>query len=326
MQGQGRTFTTDLKQGGKVNLYISVDIYEYDGTEDITDTVTVTCLGHVPTGSGIYDAKAGVQNGYVSQFVASDFVLTALNGDLLSIDGGNTWVETAQLSVADYGYITYWVKSNNNSDTVQISVERISYEFTLNVGTYTHNMIPGKEYTVFLRGTADEAHYVSYILSWNNPDLAVSFGGTSITSGGKIDRYSEYYSLVMVYNGISAADVQFTLTDPYVPNSGNEGNEGAGDGSTLKMGNNAIHVSVENNFCAGTTAVFTAVTAGTYIISPANGEMNADVVISDDFSSESVVMPYVFTLDAGESVEFIVFTTDIMNLTEDTIDLVITKK
>jgi hypothetical protein len=42
--------------------------------------------------------------------------------------------------------------------------------------------------------------------------------------------------------------------------------------------------------------------------------------------SESVVMPYTFTLDAGQSITFTVYTTEIMTLTEDTIDLVITQK
>jgi hypothetical protein len=72
--------------------------------------------------------------------------------------------------------------------------------------------------------------------------------------------------------------------------------------------------------------MFTAETAGTYIIAPADGEMNADLVISDEFTSESVILPYTFTLEAGETVEFIVFTTDIMNLAEDYIDLIITTK
>ena len=324
MNGLGRTHTVDLKKGEKFSFYVSVDIYEYDGTDDITDTVTVSYLGYVPGGSGVYDAKVGVLNSYVSEYEASDFVLTALNGDLLSVDGGKTWVGSVQLSVADSAAISYLVKSNSESDTVQVTVERIAYEFTLNVGTQTQTMIPGTEYTVFLRGTADEAHYVSYILSWNTPDLAVYFGTAPISSGGKVDRYSEYYSLVMVYNGDASTDIQFVLEDPYVPDSGND--DPSGDANALKVGNNAIHVTVENNFCAGTTVTFTAQTAGNYILSPANGELNADVVISDEFTSESIVMPYVFTLEAGQSIEFTVFTTDIMNLTEDTIDLVITKK
>lgn len=323
MNGLGNVHTVTLKAGDKFAFYISVDIYEYDGTDDITDTVTVSYLGFVPSGSGVYSAKVDTVNSYVSEFVASDFVLTAQGGDMISVDGGKTWAESVQISVTDYGFISYLVKSASESDTVQVTVERVAYEFTLHVGTYTHSMIPGKEYTVFLRGTADEAHYVSYILSWNNPDLTVYFGTAPITSGGKIDRYSEYYSLTVVYNGTSSADVQFILEDPYVPDSGAETPT---DGNALKVGNNAIRVTVENNFCAGTAVTFTARTAGTYLISPANGEMNADLVIADYFTSESVVMPYMFTLDAGQSITFTVYTTDVMNLTEDTIDLVITQK
>lgn len=323
MNGLGNVHTVTLNAGDKFAFYISVDIYEYDGTEDITDTVTVSYLGFVPSGSGVYDAKTDTVNSYVSEFEASDFVLTAQSGDMISVDGGKTWAESVQISVPDFGFISYLVKSSSGSDTVRVTVERIAYEFTLHVGTYTHTMIPGKEYTVFLRGSADEAHYVSYILSWNDPDLTVYFGAASITSGGKIDRYSEYYSLTLVYNGASAADVQFTLEDPYVPDSDDDT---PADGSVLKVGNNAIHVTVENNFCAGTVVTFTAQTAATYLISPADGEMNADLVIADEFTAESVVMPYVFTLDAGQSITFTVYTTDVMNLTEDTIDLVITQK
>jgi hypothetical protein len=326
MNGLGGTYTKDLSKGGKFTVYVSVDIYEYDGTEDITDVVTVTYLGYVPAGTGgIYQAKVDAMNSYVSEYVASDFLLTVENGDRISIDGGNTWHTSVQLSVADFGSITYHVKSESGADTVSVTVERIAYEFTLNVGTHTQNMIPGKEYTVFLKGTADEAHYVSYVLSWNNPDLLVSFGGAPITSGGSVDRYNEYYSLVMVYNGSTATDVVFTLEDPYVP-AGDGDESGSEGGTELKVGSNADYVTVENYFCAGTEVTFTAQTAGTYIIAPADGEFNADVILSDEFTSESLLMPYTFTLEAGQSITFTVFTTDIMNLTEDTIDLVITQK
>ena len=326
MNGLGGTYTADLSKGGKFSVYVSVDIYSYDGTDDITDVVTVSYLGYVPEGSGTYTAQVNTMNGYVSEYVASDFVLTALNGDLVSIDGGNTWAESVQLSVADYGFITYWVKSNSGASTVEVMVERIAYEFTINVGTHTQTMIPGKEYTVFLRGTADEAHYVSYILSWNDTNLSVSFGGSPVTSGGTIDRYNEYYSLTMVYNGASSTAITFTLEDPYVPDSGS-GSGSAPEGSTvLVVGSNVVYVTVTDYFCAGTTVTFTAETAGTYMIAPADGELNADVVISDDFTSESVVMPYTFTLEAGESITFTVFTTANMTVTEDTINLVIVQK
>ena len=325
MNGQGTTVTADLAVGDAITLYVSVDIYENDGTDDITDIIAVTYLGYVPSGSGTYEAKVDAMNGFVSEYVASDFLLTALNGEI-SIDGGTTWHASVQLSVADYGSITYLVKSSEGKDTVQVTVERIAYEFTLNVGSHTQTIIPGKEYTVFLRGTADEAHYVSYILSWNNPALSVSFGGSAVTSGSTISQYNEYYSLTMVYNGSSTASITFTLEDPYVPDSGS-GSGSAPEGSTvLVVGSNAVYVTVTDYFCAGTTVTFTAETAGTYIIAPADGELNADVVISDEFYSESIVMPYTFTLEAGETITFTVFTTANMTVTEDTIDLVIVQK
>ncbi len=329
MNAVGSTYTADLSVGGKITLYVSVNIYEYDGTDDITDTVTVSYLGFVPAGtSGIYNAKVDAMNSFVSEYEASDFVLTAMNGDQISVDGGKTWQSSVQLSVATNGSITYWVKSASNSDTVQVSIERIAYVFTLNVGTQTQSMIPGKEYTVFLRGSADDAHYVTYVLAWNNPDLIVSFGGVAITSGGNVNQYSDYYSLIMVYNGTATADVQFTLTDPYVPDSdgGNSGDGSSVNGGALEVGNNAVNVTVTNNYCAGTVVTFTAPEAGTFTLSPADGELNAEVMISEGYSSEIVTLPYVFTLDAGESVEFIIFTTEVMGLTEDTIDLVISKK
>ncbi len=326
MNGLGGTYTVELKKGETITLYVSVDPYDYDGTEDITDTVTLSYLGYVPEGTGVFDAKVDAVNSYVSEYEASDFVLTALNGDKISIDGGKTWQGSVQISVEANGYVTYLVKSESGADTVQVSVERIAYQFTLGVGNYTHTMIPGKEYTVFLTGTQDPAHYVSYILSWNAPDLLVSFGGTAITSGGTVDRYNEYYSVSMVYNGTAAADVTFTLADPYVPSGGDSGGSTPEVTTTLSVGNNSVYVTVTDYFCAGTTVTFTADTAGNYILSPANGEMNADVVVADEFTSESITMPYVFTLNAGETVEFTVFTTANMTLTEDYIDLVITKK
>ena len=326
MNGQGTTYTADLVKGDKVTLYVSVDIYDYDGTDDITDTITVSYLGYVPDGSGSYEARVDAMNGYVSEYPASDFVLTAQNGEI-SIDGGSTWAESVRVSVEDLGFVKYWVKSNNGSDTVTVTVQRIAYEFTLNVGTQTQNMVPGKEYTVFLTGSADTAHYISYILSWNTEDLSVSFGSGTITSGGTVSQYNEYYSLVMVYNGAENTDITFTLEDPYVPEGSEGGSTGGGEGTTvLSFGTNSVYVTVSNYFCAGTTVSFTAETAGTYILTPADGETNADITISDEFSSESITVPYTFTLEAGETIEFTVFTTAYMTLTEDTIDLVITKK
>ena len=57
---------------------------------------------------------------------------------------------------------------------------------------------------------------------------------------------------------------------------------------------------------------------------PAADEENADVYYNDELIEE---MPFEFTLEAGESITFLVCTSaNVMTTTEDTIDLVIEKK
>ena len=68
---------------------------------------------------------------------------------------------------------------------------------------------------------------------------------------------------------------------------------------------------------------FTATEAGTYILSLADGELNAFIMYEPQpYMSEEIILPYSFTLEAGESITFIVMTAD---YTADTIDLVITQ-
>ena len=89
----------------------------------------------------------------------------------------------------------------------------------------------------------------------------------------------------------------------------------------LVLGDNSIDVVVTNFYPEQTMVTFTATEAGTYTLAAAEGEENADVYFNDEWIEE---FPYEFTLAAGESIVFGVATLDFM-LTEDTIDLVITK-
>lgn len=96
--------------------------------------------------------------------------------------------------------------------------------------------------------------------------------------------------------------------------------------NVLVLGENAVYVTIENYYCAGVEMTFTATEAGTYTISAAEGEENADLT---DLGTEQWIetLPYEFTLEAGESITFLVCTSaNVMTTTEDTIDLVIAKK
>ena len=113
-----------------------------------------------------------------------------------------------------------------------------------------------------------------------------------------------------------------TLTEDYIDLVIAFANEEA-DG--LVLGENSVFVTVNNYFCAGTEVSFTAEQAGTYTINAADGEQNADLtLITASGDAEWIEnLPYEFTLEAGESITFVVATTAIMTLTEDYIDLVV---
>lgn len=317
MNAQGGTYTKqNMKAGEKLVLYVTVDIYDYEGTEDITDIIRVSYLGYVPTlSNGQYAAQVNAQNSFISEYEASDFVLSAQNGDKISVDGGATWHESIQVSVAEYGSITYMVQSASGASTVKVTIERIAYEFTLNVGTQTQTMVPGAEYLVTLTGTSDSAQYVSYVLSWTDPDVLVSYNGHNLSSGTTISNYNEYYTLIVSYNGTGNADITFTLTDPH--NSGSTSDRE----NAIALGSNSIDVTVTNNYCAGTLVTFTAPANGTFVLSPVAGENNAEVTLVTDNGTELVDLPYTFTLEAGKTITFLVTTSDVINLTQDVINL-----
>ena len=91
-------------------------------------------------------------------------------------------------------------------------------------------------------------------------------------------------------------------------------------GVELVLGENSVYVTVTNFFQDQTKVTFTAPFAGTFTISWADGETNGDLY--DAFGNWFEVMPYTFTLEAGESINFYVQSTD-WEITEDFIELVI---
>ena len=91
-------------------------------------------------------------------------------------------------------------------------------------------------------------------------------------------------------------------------------------GVELVLGENSVYVTVTNFFQDQTKVTFTAPFAGTFTISWADGETNGDLY--DAFGNWFEVMPYTFTLEAGESINFYVQSAD-WEITEDFIELVI---
>lgn len=321
MTNHSKEYILEEADGSTVVFYLMAKDYEGEMTKDVSDTLKIKDLGNLIDEGNVVASASGALNTFVNTYSDTfDYEITAPSNIKLSFDNGKTWVSSKTVSIDAYATYGFLVKSTNGASSAKITITRITYEFTLSMGTQTQTMVPGKEYNVFLSGFTSEEYYHSFILSWTNKDVVVYFGAAAVTSGTPMFNYASMSSsLVIVYNGKAEAEIQFTLKD-------NDGDASSGATTAiLVLGTNNIKVPIANNYASTVEATFTATTAGTYTISAAGGEKNAFVMIGDEFTSEEVTLPYQFTLSANESITFYI-TTTVTSGTQDTIDLEIKKK
>ena len=100
-----------------------------------------------------------------------------------------------------------------------------------------------------------------------------------------------------------------------------ENNEDVETVDKLIVGDNAINVT---NGYWGTSITFTAPAEGVYVLTAAEGETNACIIIEDLYGTEirNMTSPYVFEMAEGEVKTFIVAT---LNSASDIINLVISQ-
>ena len=180
-------------------------------------------------------------------------------------------------------------------------------DVTLDLGENTVEIPAGKYAvsTVYAMG--------EYTVSWTG-DASVTLNGEAVESGSVVAINPRGAYVVITPNGDEACTVVMTITAYVAPVP------------ELVLGENAINVTVEDFYCAGTEVEFTAVEAGKYVLKVAEGEENADVTLITENSAEWIeVMPYEFELEAGATIKFVIATTAIMTLTEDEINLVLEK-
>ena len=156
-----------------------------------------------------------------------------------------------------------------------------------------------------------------YTISWTG-DASVTLNGVAVESGSVVTfvnpRLGSNEVVITPTNAEEACTVVVTIAAYVEP------------ATQLVLGENAINVTVENYYCAGTEVEFTAVEAGKYVLKVAEGEENADVyIVNGPYDVEYVELPYEFELAAGATVKFNVATSAIMTLTEDEINLVLEK-
>ncbi len=318
----------ELAEGDTITLFLSTDPYADEGT--ITGDINCNAyIAYAPGSSG--EAVVGMDNAFVSdEYEDTDYTLTAMNGDLISIDGGVTWHAEISTTVPGYGALYYQVQSASGADTVVVYAGETTYEIFLTLGENPPaTMIPGQAYVLHLTGAEEsQGYYMNYILSWTDPNLVVTYGNATVTSGGQINLFtSTTTSLVAVYNGETDGSVVFTLAegtpageDPGTPDDPDDPDiPDISSDVQLEVGRNTVEVT---NGYTGVSVTFTATSAGTYTIAYAPNVTNGVAFIETDFGSEELSMPYTVTLAEGESVKFILGT---VNYEADSIGMSVTR-
>ncbi|MBE6618863.1 MAG: hypothetical protein E7626_03640 [Ruminococcaceae bacterium] len=330
MQGVwGDYVSENIEAGDTLIFYVLAT--DSEATEETLDTkITIAHSGYlVKEENGAYKSQASAQgtlNVFNEAWEGTTYVLKAPEGFEISVDNGTTWANEISYT-AEGGSIAYLVKGAG--ETADITIDEFEYKIDLTVGTTTVTMTAGIEYNVYVSGFTSNAMFKSIILSWNNENISGYAGWFPATNGGQIDNImAGSAAATLILAGDADAEVTFVVEDVTSDDvgGGDIGGDVTPSGSALVLGDNAIYVTVEGYYCAGVEVHFTATEAGTYTLSAKAGENNAAVTyMKSEFSSEMVELPYEFTLEAGESINFIVATSAIMTLTEDTIDLVLTK-
>ena len=324
-------FTFYLKAGETKTFHIYYSGYDLNGgtgSTKVETPVTVSSIeaadpANLAVGDNIFMAtEEGVQATFTAE-VAGTYLISDGIGTMWFEDTDPEWGADSykEVTLAAGESVSFTVKYNN---LVTIAIEKAPESINLSVGENTIN-VPAE--TAYLNFTDAEMD-ATYTLSFNGAlvSIVLDQGGmqTEIFADTEFTYNPWRDYIITSKTGEAVENLAITVT--FVSGAEGGGDIGGGEEETyapLILGENAITVTVESYYCAGTNVTFTALEAGEYVLNIAEGEENADVYTLPDY--EMVEFPYTFTLGAGESISFNVATTAFMTLTEDVIDLVLEK-
>ena len=266
----------------------------------------------------IVDAQAG-REAYFTAPMAGTYTFKLADGEengvlTMTIDNVTEVVELPYtVTLDEYEMITFGVATMNwQSDVIDIVVEAPFATGDIWVGEENTISIPEGKYfftnvSAFMGG--------SFVITWTG-DITVEINGVAIENGDMVELNDMWTgSNSFLINSINGSAVEATLTIAEYKEPATE----------ITLGNVDVTVSVENSYCAGVEVVFTATEAGEYTISAAEGEENADIsVVMGNVTEWLENLPYTFTLEAGESITFIIATSNMMVETDE-INLVLAK-
>ncbi len=214
-----------------------------------------------------------------------------------NVDGSASNVKIQITSTPSLKFLSGW--SYYVMVEVEKPVEAVDETLILAEGENVVTLKPNTNYYVSV--SIDDT--TGATLSWPADAISATVNGAAVESPYDLSNYT-IGTLLITVSAESTVTLNVALPEA--------------DGNVLKLGDNAIGVPAGWD---GVNYSFTSEAGGTYVLSAAEGEQNAYVMIVDDSGSESVDLPYEFTLAAGESILFNISSYD---LEEDTINLVLT--
>ncbi len=170
---------------------------------------------------------------------------------------------------------------------------------TLVEGENAVTLAPNTNYTL-IPTMPEGAMGLTGTLAWTE-GVTVTVSGTEVTSPFDLSAISGKPFIVATVAAETEAAFTLTIPEEELPQ--------------LVEGENAIETPAD-----GVSYAFTSKIGGDYVLSAAEGEENAVVMLVTETGSEEIALPYEFTLGARETIEIAVYTAD---WSADTINLVL---
>ncbi len=310
--GRSWYLTANLKAGEKVELYM---LTANEAVGNVSDTLRITYVGtRLENGnSKVTVGASGSQFTIVNSGNIAYYTLSVNGGQVgvVKADGSVEYANEQEIRADANGYCTFWVKRNGGAGEVTLNSKRMVYTMSVSKSSPTViEMAAGKDYTVELNNIP---HQYLYTLKADNAGVKFFVNGKP----AKAPLSREYLPgdvITVRLENTTNATVTFTLThddppkpeqpDPEDPSKPVEGVSGGP--MTL---DESITLAVKDAF--GCTVTFTAETAGQYTLHSESAK--ALVIWDNEIETQEVLTgagAYAFTLEAGQTITFVVCTTD----------------
>ncbi len=325
-----------IESGEAFNYYPGYPITVVNnGTEECSISIEFTDpsdIGDLVIGNN--SIKVSIINNFAQSIeinfaVGGTYVLTPAEGEenLVVWYNGEEATLPLEFTVEDGGTVAFGISTSAN---VMTETEDI-VDFTIECKELPSNTPPEGEYNALFSnmpmmnfnftpvegktyGTVEIADYNGGSYSGTYKYALNSLGGLSIWDA-KNDPVPFFFGMDMGGNwNVQPPMFMMPMALEKVVETPDDTEPGVFNG-TIVVGANAIPA---NYF--GVPAVVN--TAGDYVLSYADGETNGFILIEGEYGTETISMPYSFTVAEGESVTFIICTIS----GDDTVDVVLTKE